>query len=327
MFKPIFSFFVDTYLTNKKFFLGSIIFNILICSVFFIFPTIPVFIITLCIILINIGTVIRSVTINGLTSVEGKESNKCGELQAIQRFAVLVAGIAVSIAGGYIAEHYDYRWGFVLVVLSYISLFFILKYHGEEPKKNKVLVWRTIKSYLILFKDKKFNYFLIFIFLYYLSPLFGMPLFYMQRDVFHWSATFIGMLGGLETALGALGCLIYFKYAKRANVLLLIVVALITRIPAELMFLYYTHISAIVYTLYGCISMFFYVNMATYMAQRTCPGKEATSFAIYSSVLNIATILSGFLGAWTLNMFGLTGTIIIAAFLPLSSLFFINKFK
>ena len=59
--------------------------------------------------------------------------------------------------------------------------------------------------------------------------------------------------------------------------------------------------------------MFIFLNIMTFMAQSTIPGKEATSFALLCSVNNLAGTASSLSGAFLFPKIGLNWLIIVAA--------------
>jgi hypothetical protein len=73
--------------------------------------------------------------------------------------------------------------------------------------------------------------------------------------------------------------------------------------------------------------MFIFLNMMTFMAKSTLPGKEATSFALLCSVSNLSGTLSTLAGAWLFPILGLKCIIIVASLSAFVSLPILNRLQ
>jgi predicted MFS family arabinose efflux permease len=292
-----------------------------------IFP-IPIWYLIGILVVANTSTAMRDISIDGIVCSQGKESNNCGNIQSIQWACSISAGILTSLAGGYIAEHYSYRLSFALIIPAYLITLYLAIMFKESNKAKEILgnyvyrvhvkksLWHHVKSYKSLFTNKTFLVCALMVFAYNFSPRFGTALFFVQRDSFHWSATFIGIITAIESSLSVIGCLLYWKYNKKFNVYQIFLWSIPAGILCNICFLYYTPTSALIYIVYGFFWMFFGLNCLTYMANNTIKGKETTSFALLCAVSNIGGMVSNISGGWLFDVAGLDTTIIIAAICP-----------
>ena len=187
---------------------------------------------------------------------------------------------------------------------------------------------QSIKSYKELFTNKQFLLGALFIFIYNFAPGFGTPLFFIQRDIFKWSFTFMGIIGALSSLLGIVGAIIYFKISKLINVKKCLFWSVFFVGLTNLCYLYFTPVSAIVYSLiFGLLGMFIFLNLMTFMALSTLKGKEATSFALLCSINNLSGTCSTLVGAWLFPIIGLKTIIVIATASAFLSLPILKKLK
>jgi MFS family permease len=340
--KPIYGYFIDNYLTKKKWIIISLIGSLGICLYLGLnsFLILPILILLMSI--MSLTTAVRDVTVDSIMCVEGKESNSCDKIQTIQWTALTIASIIVSLGGGYIADHFSYKIAYLCLIPIYLIIIaIVLRYKSKKQKYyttcedcvepevgcqvceeiKKPTILESICSYKELFTNKQFLLGAAFLFVYNFAPGFGTPLMFIQRDVFKWSGTFMGIISAISSGLGIIGAVLYFKYSKKINVKKCLFWSVFFVGLTNLCYLYFTPISAIVYScIFSVLGMFIFLNMMSFMAKSTLPGKEATSFALLCSVNNLAGTFSTLVGAWLFPLIGLKCIIIIAtcsAFLSL----------
>jgi MFS family permease len=329
--KPIFGFFIDNFMTQKKWIIASLIGSIIISFWFGLSPILTIPLIIGISILGNLNTAIRDIANDGLACVEGKANDACATFQNVQWLAITVAGIFAGLAGGYIADHYNYRIGYLCLLPFYLIILGVIsKYKVEKPSqtKKKPSLLSTLLSYKELFLNKKFMLGCLFILLYNFNPSFGTPLAYVERDTFHWSGTFMGGLGAITSAISIIGSILYYKYGKRIDMKKCLFWSVFIGAGTTLSYLYFTPVSAVVYgIIYSVIGMFIFLTVMTFMAQSTIAGKEATSFALLCSVNNLAGTLSGLVGAMLFPILGLKLLIILASVTSFLALPLIKKLE
>jgi predicted MFS family arabinose efflux permease len=314
--KPIWGYLCDNYLTKKLWILISLIGSLVVCSYLGVSPLISIPILIFLMFVGGLTAAIRDVAVDGIMCVEGKETNSCDKIQSIQWTAITIAGILVSLAGGYIADHFTYKFAYLCLIPIYLIIVgIVLRYKTSIPiNRTRVPVLETICSYKELFTNKKFLLACLFIFLYNFAPGFGTPLMFIERDKFLWSGTFMGILGAIISVISIIGSILYFKFGKKINIEKCLFYSVFIGAITTLCYLYFTPISAIIYgIIFSTIGMFIFLNIMTFMAQSTIPGKEATSFALLCSVNNLAGTASSLTGAYLFPKIGLQPLIIVAA--------------
>ena len=345
--KPIYGFLVDKFLTKKKWIMISLIGSLIICFYLGFIPFIVVPILIALMSIMSLTTAIRDVSVDGIMCVEGKETDNCDRIQAVQWTALTVAGIIVSLAGGFIADKFDYKFAYLcLIPIYFIIMGIVLRYKPTKKQNNtiedscgcckfevdcsgndngvcdgfklreitKPKLWESICSYKELFTNKNFLMGAAFLFVFNFAPGFGVPLQFIERNVFKWSYSFMGVLGALSSGLGIIGAILYFKYSKKINVKKCLFYSVFAIGIINLCYLYFTPISCVVYDcLFSVLGMFIFLNTMSFMAKSTLPGKEATSFALLCSVSNLSGTFSTLTGAWLFPIFGLKVIIILAS--------------
>ena len=340
--KPLEGFFIDNYFTKKTWILLSLFGSISVSLFFGLSPFLAIPLIIAMMMVGNFNTAFRDISCDGLMCVEGKENNKCDKIQTVQWISITIAGIIVGLAGGWIADHSTYKIGFLCLIPIYlIASLIVSKYDTVVPKNrtcksckefekynvtcmesdktvcgnySKTSLWDNILSYRELFTDRKFLFACLFIFLYNFSPSFGTPLQFIERDQFGWSWQFMGILGAITSGISILGAVIYFKISSKINVKKCLIWSVFIGATTNLLYLYFTPVSAIIYGIvFSGIGMFIFLNIMTLLAKNTINGKEATSFACLCGINNLAGTCSSMAGAWLFPLVGLQWLIILSA--------------
>ena len=338
--KPCWGYLCDNVFTKKVWIFISLLGSILVSLFFGLSPVVSL---PLIILMASIGSwnaAVRDVGVDGIMCVEGKIAQKCDKIQAVQWISIMIAGILVGLGGGYIAEHFNFKVGYLCLIPVYLIIVGIVAFYQEHKEKRtcytcnfgsdcnsvesnpacwqskepKLTVLETIYSYKELYKNKQFLVACLFLFLYKYSPSFGTPLSFIERDVFHWSATWMGTLAAIVSAIEIGGAIVFFNVCKKINIKKWLYISVFLGAITSLCYLYYTPISAVAYgILFGSLGMFIHLIVMSFMAQTTIKGKEATSFALLCSISNLAGTASSLSGALLFPKIGLTGLIILSA--------------
>lgn len=347
--KPIQGFLCDNYLSKKTWIILSLLGSILISFYLGLIAFLPLTILIALMALGSFNATIRDVANDGIMCVEGKEAGECGSIQAIQWTSITFAGIITGLVGGYIADHYSYKVSYLALIPIYLIIMgIVLKYRTTVSKNStsncpcpeagfmcehcdpdeKPSFLQSIYSYKELFTNKPFLFACLFIFLYNFAPGFGTPLMFIERDSFHWSGTFMGILGAITSIVSIGGSILYFKFGKKLNVRKCLVWSVFIGAVTTLCYLYFTPVSAIIYGIvFSFIGMFIFLNIMTLMASSTITGKEATSFALLCAINNLAGTASTLSGAWLYPLVGLKPLIIIASLTSFICLPLIRKLE
>lgn len=321
--KPLIGYLIDNFFSKKVWIFLALIFDIALILIIGIFKF-PLFLLVAILILTSANAAFRDVSVDGIMCVEGKKFNATGKIQSIQWISISVSGLITGIGGGYIAQKWGYQIGYLCLIPFYLLTGFAAHLYKEERNQNKT---RSVLSSDLkkLFTNKQLLLVGLFIFLYKYSPSFGTPLWFIQRDTFKWGKLWIGALGTISTVFEITGAILYYKFSQRINLKKWLFASVVLGAITTLSYLYYTPITAVIYSVfYSFIGMFIYIMVLDFMAQRTMPGFEATSFALLCSVSNLALVASNLSGAYLLPVVGLNWLIIISSVTSFLCLFFIR---
>jgi MFS family permease len=139
-----------------------------------------------------------------------------------------------------------------------------------------------------------------FLFLYYLNPGFGTPLYYHMTDNLKFSQDYIGMLGAISSAGWIAGALLYRRFLKRltSKALLNFSILLGTVTTAAYLLLTNEATAAAVNFCSGIAGMIAFVATLT-LAADYCPQRaEGFAFAVLMSITNLSGALSDNIGAF-----------------------------
>lgn len=326
--KPVIGYVIDNFFNKKIWIFIALFLDILLVS--FVGLVVLPFVILIAVLLINsTNAAFRDVAVDGIMCVEGKIYNATGKIQSIQWISISVSGLITGIAGGYIAEKWGYQLGFLCLIPFYIFVGFTAYFYKETKSLDTRYVASSLLSDLKkLFSNKRLLIVALFIFLYRYSPSFGTPLFFIQRDQFKWGKIWIGALGTISTTFQIIGALFFYKFSQKIRIIKWLYISVFLGAVTTLSYLYYTPVSAIVYDIvYSFIGMFIFLLVLDFMARNTMKGLEATSFALLTSVSNLALFTSNLSGAFLLPRVGLKWLIVISSLTSFICLFLINKIK
>jgi len=257
-----------------------------------------------------------------------KEYNMQGKIQSVQWFAIGVAGLITSLGGAFIAKYYNYRIAYILfTIFPAIMFVYLLKnYKEKDSTKKSVEVLANIKK---AFKNKQLWVALAFLFCFYLSPSFGVPLMVKMREVLNIDKMFIGLLGTVGTIFGLIGYALYFfkvhKFELKGMLYLMVMVSAI-------MTLFYLYIPnqwvLLAYNIaFGTVGAIIHLIILSYCAKITPEGAEGFTFAGIMSVLNGGAMGSSALGGFLYSRVGYNNLVVISAVMTVLCLIFIPKLK
>lgn len=327
--KILWGYFVDQFLSRKIWITLSLILDI-ITVLFLGIWSLPLVLLITMMFLNSTDSAVRDVAVDGTMCVEGKKFNITGKIQSLQWIFITIATVITGLLGGYLAEHYSYKIGFLLLIPFYLLMFIPLYFYKEEKiQRQKIKLINTIKPYKQIFKHKSFLWACLFLFLYKYSPSFGTPLSYIERDNFKWSFQFMGILATIASIISIVGAMIYWKICQKINIKKWLRYSVFLGAITTLSYLYYKPYTAIIYLcLYSLIGMVIHLIMMDFLAKSSIKGLEASTFALLCGINNLsAGTASTFSGAILYPIIGLKYLIILSAITSFLCLPIINKLK
>jgi len=323
--KPAIGYIVDNFLNKKIWILISLSCSALLAAVIG-SNHLPLVFLVGMLIIGSAWAAFRDVSVDGIMCVEGKQHNASGKIQSVQWISISVATLITGIGGGYIAERWDYTTGYLCLIPVYIVAgAFAYFYNAGEPIRRETAS-KFIQDMKTLFGSRRLVWAGLFVFLYQFAPSFGTPLLFVQKDVFKWSKVWIGALGTIGTVFAVIGALLYFKFSQKINLKKWLFFSVFLGATTTLSYLHYTPATAVAYDIvYSLLGMFVFLMILDFMARNSVQGLEAASFALLTSLSNLAVVASNFCGALLLPVLGLQGLIVISSAASFLCLFIIPK--
>jgi MFS family permease len=318
--KPLLGYLIDSSKYSKKvWIIGSLLGSLSFATLLGMINYLPLVWLIIFMAIASSNTAIRDVAVDGVMCVEGKKAKITGRIQSLQWGFLTVATVMTGFLGGYLAEHWSYQVGYLILIPIYLIIIAIVTQYkpSKSITKSSINLLQTLKE---LFTDKRLLLVCLFLFLYKFSPAFGTPITFILKDKFMWSKQFIGILDTISAGVSLLGAWAYFHYSKKLNLRKWLIASVFIGALTTSCYLYFTPLTAIIYSIlfggtnsYGIISMFISLLILDFMAQNTKKGLESTSFALLCSISNLAATCNGFAGSFLFPIIGLQWLIIISA--------------
>lgn len=329
--KPAIGFAIDNFGFKRKTWILSAILIDILSALFIGFWTLPIGFLVTVLMLSNWNTAFRDVAVDGIMVCEGKKNKLTEKIQSVQWIAITVAGMISALLGSFLAEkNISYHIGFLLLIPFYfIGIIGAYKYTEEKTCTQREKFKTALNKYKVLFQNKTFLWVCLFLFLYKYSPSFGMPLWYIERDIFGWSKMFIGIVGLIGSIFSIIGMILFYKFSSKIkNLKKWLFYSVFVGGFSALAYLYFTSVTDIIYgIIFSLIGMFIHLLIMTFMANNCIEGLESSSFAMLCSVSNLAGTASAISGAWLYPLVGLKWLIILSATTSFLCLPLISKLK
>jgi MFS family permease len=172
----------------------------------------------------------------------------------------------------------------------------------SEPRSRIDLpeMKKTFASLLAAFTLRELWFIGTFLFLYYLSPGLGTPLYYHMTDDLKFSQEYIGILGSINSAGWIAGALLYRRFLKgtTARTLLNLSILFGTLSTAAFLLLWDEPTAAVINFFSGLAGMIAFVATLTLAADYCPPRAEGFAFAALMSITNFSAALSDNIGSF-----------------------------
>ena len=189
----------------------------------------------------------------------------------------------------------------VIAVAPFAAIFGSLFLIDETPGRLDLAELKsTFRGLLATFTHRELWLIGVFLFLYYLNPGFGLPLYYYMTDTLKFSQAYIGILGAINSIGWIVGALLYRKFLDGMTSRRLLNLSILLGVVTTLAFLALTNKvnAAIVNFFSGMAGMVAFVATLT-LAADYCPRRaEGFAFAALMSLLNLSSALSNNLGSF-----------------------------
>ena len=217
-----------------------------------------------------------------------------------------IAALASGFIGGQLVERlspaaalHAAAANIVVAPLAVVSTVWFLI---SEPRSRIDLpeMKKTFTSLLAAFTLRELWFVGAFLFLYYLSPGLGTPLYYHMTDDLKFSQEYIGILGSISSAGWIAGALLYRRFFKgiTARTLLNLSILFGTLTTAAFLLLWDEAAAAVINFFSGLAGMIAFVATLT-LAADYCPQRaEGFAFAALMSITNFSGALSDNIGSF-----------------------------
>lgn len=328
MIKPLYGWLSDTFplwgYRRKSYMILSGILGAAVACFIGLTPVLPLFWLYAALVLDAFGGAIKDVAVDGIMVEEGKRLGLTGRIQSIQWGSLTLATVITGLAGGYIAEHFDYHLSYKLVAVFPALVALLALLYDEKPAAG-LPQQLPLKEVL---KNRQLLLSMLFLFLLWFSPSFGVPVSFKLRDELGFSKLSMGFLAALGSACSILGAAWYWKVSRTLDLKKWLIIGTVVSGVSTFAYLYLTKVSVVVYTvLFGIASMAIQLIVMDFSARISPRGKEATTFALIMSVLNAGTFFSGIAGARLYDLVGYHWLVVISGTATLLCLLLIPHLK
>ena len=217
-----------------------------------------------------------------------------------------IAALASGFIGGQLVERLSPAGALhaaaAIIAVAPLAVVFAGWFLISEPKGRIDLaeMKKTFGSLLAAFTVRDLWLIGLFLFLYYLSPGMGTPLYYHMTDDLKFSQEYIGILGSISSAGWIAGALLYRRFLKgiTAKTLLNLSILFGTLATAAFLLLWDEAAAAVINFFSGFAGMVAFVATLT-LAADYCPQRaEGFAFAALMSITNFSGALSDNIGSF-----------------------------
>ena len=217
-----------------------------------------------------------------------------------------IAALASGFIGGQLVERLSpaaaLHAAAAIIVVAPLAVVPTVWFLISEPRSRIDLpeMKKTFTSLLAAFTLRELWFVGAFLFLYYLSPGLGTPLYYHMTDDLKFSQEYIGILGSISSAGWIAGALLYRRFFKgiTARTLLNLSILFGTLTTAAFLLLWDEAAAAVINFFSGLAGMIAFVATLT-LAADYCPHRaEGFAFAALMSITNFSGALSDNIGSF-----------------------------
>jgi MFS family permease len=257
--------------------------------------------------MITAYTMAISSTLCGAVLVEnGQRLHESGTFVNQQWLWFNIAGMACGFIGGELVQRLSpagaLHGAAAIIAVAPLIVVFASAILIREPQSRVNLpeMKRTFASLLAALTLRDLWVIALFLFVYYLNPGLGTPLYYHMTDNLKFSQEYIGILGSINSAGWIAGALLYRRFLKgiTARALLNLSIALGIVTTAAFLLLWNEALAAGINFFSGIATMIAFVATLSLAADYCPPRAEGFAFAALMSVTNFTAALSENLGSF-----------------------------
>ncbi len=217
-----------------------------------------------------------------------------------------IAAMGSAFVGGELVQHLSpaaalHAAAAIVAVAPLLAIFGTLYLIDESPSRlDLVQLKSTFRALLAALTLRELWLIGLFLFLYYLNPGFGLPLYYYMTDSLKFSQGYIGILGAINSAGWIVAALLYRKFLGGLTSKQLLNASILFGVVTTAAFLLLSNqaSAAIINFFSGMAGMVAFVATLS-LAADYCPKRaEGFAFAALMSLLNLSSAVSNNLGSF-----------------------------
>ncbi|MFZ5802542.1 MAG: MFS transporter [Candidatus Omnitrophota bacterium] len=279
----------------------------------------------------NLGLAATDVITDGFI-VEHSKGEKSHIFQSVAWGTRSVGAILSGFAGGWLAEHWEARYVFMIAaLLPLITVGVAFRLREIRIKKKTFLSFvDPFRRCLRLLLEHNLRWFILLIVLSQVASSFGLPFFFHMKENLLFRESFLGLLISVGWAGVVIASLIYARWLRKLpppTILRWAFLCAAANILSTL--LIRDRMTALVLVFLGgmlaCITLLPILSISALLTYRS--GVEGTLFAVLMSIHNLGQISFGFIGGRLYNRVGLETLIFFSAAISLLAMLFISKLR
>jgi MFS family permease len=252
------------------------------------------------------GMAISSTVCGAILVENGQKFSSSDSFVNQQWFWFNIAAMACGFIGGELVQRLSpagaLHGAAAIIAVAPLIVVFAGAFLIREPQSRVNLpeMKRTFASLLAALTLRDLWVIALFLFVYYLNPGLGTPLYYHMTDELKFSQEYIGILGSINSAGWIAGALLYRRFLNgiTARALLNLSIALGIVTTAAFLLLWNEALAAAINFFSGVATMVAFVATLSLAADYCPPRAEGFAFAALMSVTNFTAALSENLGSF-----------------------------
>jgi Na+/melibiose symporter-like transporter len=259
---------------------------------------------------VNAMLVVGSTVVGGIMVEIGQRNRATGRLSSaryvVQNLCILIGGPL----SGFLAIKALGLTAIVGAVVSFSVVPIAWRLLREPPvARNSKTAWtKTKEQFRTLMRSGSLWSAAGLLFLVYIAPGFGTPLYYFQTDTLKLSQPFIGTLIFIAGAGGIVGTALYAVLCQRLPLRWMLFLGIGVSVLGTLCYLFYRSATAaaLIEAENGFVGTLAELGLMDLAARATPRGSEGLGFAIMMSVRNGGLALSDIFGSWLIDQHHVT---------------------
>lgn len=276
-----------------------------------------------------LGIAATDVFADGLAVQKSTPATK-GKIQSICWGSRSLGAVVTGFFGGwllnFVGPQMIFAFAAVLPLLTFGVVFFVREETYAPPARSLwALLSDTVRTYA---RTPLLWWVALFLFLWYVSPSYGTPLFFHLKDTLGFSETVLGILSSTVNFGGVLGAIVFARWLDKVRTRKLLLWLVLLNAALTLLVLGIVNLGTAlgVYLVSGVFGIMVLIASMKLIVD-VCPkGFEATTFALLAGTTNLA---SNVIGVWSggqlYALIGYTPLVLVSAAVGLAPLLFLKR--